>query len=278
MLSKHEPTPRGDQDAEFGVLLRMSREARGWTQEHLAELVGCTSSYISALENGRKKPSQRFVTKLDRAFGSGEQFLREWSTSGGRVLFEGFAEYLRHESKAVAMQLFEINIVPSLLQTPEYSRAFQEAPVRRGTATQQQADERIEKVLLRQQTLLRDPAPLVHAVIDEGALRRPIGGRYVMVEQLRHLEELASRPRYVVQVCPTSAGENRPFGHPITLLTMAGRVIVGYGETQRRGYLERDPDTLAEWVTEYDHLQVEALSRAASIEFIRDVRRGFEHG
>lgn len=211
-------------------------------------------------------------------FESGERFLREWSTSGRRVLFEGFDEYLRNEAKAIALRLFEINLVPSLLQTPEYSRVFQEAAVLRGIATQQQADERIEKVLLRQQALARDPAPHVQVVMDEGALRRPIGGRDVMVAQLRYLEALAARPRFLVQVCPTAAGENRPFGHPITLLTMPNRAIVGYGETQRRGYLERDPETLAEWVSEYDHLQAEALRRAASVEFIRNVRKGFEHG
>ncbi|MFJ2810305.1 Scr1 family TA system antitoxin-like transcriptional regulator [Kitasatospora sp. NPDC087271] len=277
-MNKRELDPPTSPAAEFGVLLRTSREQRGWTQEHLAELIGCTSSYISALEHGRRKPSQQISTALDRVFGSGERFLREWSTSGRRVLFEGFDEYLRNEAKAIALRLFEINLVPSLLQTPEYSRVFQEAPVLRGIATQQQADERTEKVLLRQQSLARDPAPHVQVVIDEGALRRPIGGRDVMVAQLRHLEALAARPRFLVQVCPTAAGENRPFGHPITLLTMPNRSIVGYGETQRRGYLERDPETLAEWASEYDHLQAEALSRAASIEFIRNVRKGFEHG
>ncbi|MFE4972102.1 Scr1 family TA system antitoxin-like transcriptional regulator [Kitasatospora sp. NPDC056651] len=274
-MNKRDLDPHGGPDAEFGVLLRKSREARGWTQEHLAGLVGCSSAYISAIENGRKKPSRLLVTKLDRVFESGEKFLGEWT--GQRVLFEGFTEYLSYEAKAVAMRLFEINIVPSLLQTPEYSRAFQEAPVRRGMATQEQANERTEKVLLRQRALDREPAPLVHAVIDEGALRRPIGGRDIMVAQLRYLEELASRPRYLVQVCPASAGENRPFGYPITLLTMTNRAIVGYGETERRGFLERDPATLAAWTSEYDHLQAEALPRAPSIEFIRDVRRGFEH-
>ncbi|WP_371515212.1 Scr1 family TA system antitoxin-like transcriptional regulator [Kitasatospora sp. NBC_01300] len=277
-MNKRELGPPTSPAAEFGVLLRTSREQRGWTQEHLAELIGCTSSYISALEHGRRKPSQQISTALDRVFESGERFLREWSTSGRRVLFEGFDEYLRNEAKAIALRLFEINLVPSLLQTPEYSRVFQEAAVLRGIATQQQADERIEKVLLRQQALARDPAPHVQVVMDEGALRRPIGGRDVMVAQLRYLEALAARPRFLVQVCPTAAGENRPFGHPITLLTMPNRAIVGYGETQRRGYLERDPETLAEWVSEYDHLQAEALRRAASVEFIRNVRKGFEHG
>ncbi|MEU7096044.1 helix-turn-helix domain-containing protein [Kitasatospora aureofaciens] len=276
-MNKRELDPQTSPAAEFGAHLRTLREQRGWTQEELAERAGCTSSHISALENGRRQLTPRISTQLDRAFGTGDQLLREWGSVGHRSLFEGFDEYLRHEAKAVALRLFEINIIPSLLQTPEYSRAFQGAPVRRGIATQQQADERTEKVLLRQQALARDPAPHLHAVIDEGALRRPIGGRDVIVSQLRHLEALASHPRVLVQVCPIEAGENRPFGFPITLLTMPNRVIVGYSETQRRGYLERDPETLAEWGSEYDHLQAEALSRAASHQFIRGVRKGFEH-
>ncbi|MEU6232339.1 helix-turn-helix transcriptional regulator [Kitasatospora sp. NPDC047058] len=277
-MNKRELDPQASPAAEFGALLRTLREERGWTQEYLAELIGCTSSHISALENGRRKATRRIATELDRAFGPGEQFLAEWGKSGQRILFEGFEEYLRDESKAVAMRLFEINIIPSLLQTPAYVRAYQGALVGRGVSTQQQADERTELLLHRQQVLSRDPAPLIHAVIDEGALRRSIGSCDVMVEQLKHLEVLAARPRVLLQVSPFSLGELRPFAHPITLLTTPHRAMVGYGETQKRGFLERDPETLAEWASEYDHLQVEALSRVASIEFIREVRKGFDHG
>ncbi|MFF8768674.1 Scr1 family TA system antitoxin-like transcriptional regulator [Kitasatospora sp. NPDC015120] len=277
-MNKRELDPQGSPAAEFGALVRRSREQRGWTQEHLAGLVGCTSSHISALENGRRKATRRIATQLDRAFGVEKRFLAEWSRSGRRILFEGFEEYLLDESKAVAMRLFEINIVPSLLQTPAYIRAYQGALVGRGVATQQQADERTELLLHRQRILACDPAPHIHVVIDEGALRRSIGSREVMAEQLRHLEALAARPRVLVQISPFSLGEVRPFAHPVTLLTMQNRSMVGYGETQKRGFLERDPETLAEWASEYDHLQVEALSRAASIEFIREVRRGFDHG
>ncbi|MFB7476374.1 Scr1 family TA system antitoxin-like transcriptional regulator [Kitasatospora sp. NPDC056184] len=278
-MNKRDLDPESSLTAKFGVLLRTSREQRGWTQEYLASLVGCTSSHISALEIGRRKPSRQIATALDKAFGSGEQFLRELTASfGNHALFEGFEEYVHSESKAVSLRLFEINIVPSLFQTSAYVGAYQAAPVLRGVATQQQADERTELLFRRQQVLAQDPAPLVQVVVDEGALRRPIGGRNVMAAQLRYLETLASRPRILIQVSPFSAAENRPFAHPISLLTMPNRAIVGYGETERRGFLERDPVTLAEWSSEYDHLQAEALSRAASQEFIRDVRRGFEHG
>ncbi|MFG2846635.1 helix-turn-helix domain-containing protein [Kitasatospora sp. NPDC048296] len=277
-MNRKELDPDASPAAKFGAELRALREARGWTQERLAELTGYSAVHVSAVETGRKPPTHPFSRRLDIAFETPERFEREWRKSGQRFLFEGFAEYLRSEADAVALRLFEINVIPSLFQTPAYARTYQEARVRRGWATQHQAEERLSLLLHRQQRLDQHPAPRVHAVIDEGCLRRAVGGRDVMVEQLLHLEELSAQPQMVVQISPFSLGEDRPLAHPITLLTMPNRTIVGYGETQRRGFLERELDVLAEWAGEYDQLQVEALSRAASREFIRQVRRGFEHG
>ncbi|MET8630948.1 helix-turn-helix transcriptional regulator [Kitasatospora sp. NPDC004669] len=277
-MNRKELDPESSPAAKFGAQVRELREARGWTQEHLAELTGYSAVHVSAVETGRKPPTERFSRRLDVAFGTPEQFEREWRNAGRRVLFEGFGDYLRSEADAVAPRLFEINIIPSLFQTPTYARAYQEARVRRGRATQPQAEERLTMLLHRQQHLNRQPGPRVHAVIDEGCLRRVIGGPDVMVEQLQHLEKLAVQPQFIIQVSPFSLGEDRPFAHPITLLTMPNRASVGYGEIQGRGFLQRDPDPLAEWAGEYDQLQVEALSRAASREFIRQVRRSFEHG
>ncbi|MFJ9842357.1 Scr1 family TA system antitoxin-like transcriptional regulator [Kitasatospora sp. NPDC101155] len=278
IMNRKELDPDASPAAKFGAELRELREARGWTQEHLAALIGYSAVHVSAVETGRKPPTLPFSRRLDVAFEAPERFERGWRKLGQRVLFEGFGEYLRSEADAVALRLFEINIIPSLFQTPAYARAYQEARVRRGWATQQQAEDRLSLLLHRQQRLSQHPAPRVHAVIDEGCLRRAIGGRDVMVEQLVHLEELSAQPQTVVQISPFSLGEDRPFGLPITLLTLPNRTIVGYGETQRRGFLEREPDTLAEWAGEYDQLQVEALSRSESREFIRQVRRGFEDG
>ncbi|WP_033220832.1 helix-turn-helix domain-containing protein [Kitasatospora phosalacinea] len=277
-MNKKELDPEASPSDGIGALLRTSREQREWTQEHLASLVGCTSSYISAVEHGRRKPSQRVATALDWAFGSGEQFLKGRTTTGQQALFEGFPELVRNESKATTIRVYEVSVIPSLLRTHDYERAYQAGPVLRGIATQEQADERSEALFRRQRDLDRTPAPFYQAVIDEGALRRPVGGRDVMAAQLLHLEAMASRPRFRIQVAPFSAPEARSFTLPVVLLTMPNRSVIGYSETQRRGYLERDLETLEEWISEYDYLQGEALSRAASIEFIREVRRGFEHG
>ncbi|MFE6055484.1 Scr1 family TA system antitoxin-like transcriptional regulator [Kitasatospora sp. NPDC056446] len=277
-MNRKELDPDSSPAAKFGAQVRELREARGWTQEHLASLTGYSAVHVSAIETGRKPPTERFARRVDVAFETPEQFEREWRDAGRRVLFEGFTDYLRSEADAVALRLFEINIIPSLFQTPAYARAYQEARVRRGRATQQQAEERLALLLHRQQRLDRQPPPRVHAVIDEGCLHRTIGGPDVMVEQLLHLEELTEHPQFVIQVSPFSLGEDRPFAHPITLLTMPNRASIGYGEIQGRGFLQRDPNPLSEWAGEYDQLQVEALSRAASREFIRRVRRGFENG
>ncbi|MEV0191493.1 helix-turn-helix transcriptional regulator [Kitasatospora purpeofusca] len=276
-MNRKELDPESSPAARFGAQIRELRERRGWTQDHLATLTGYSAVHVSAVETGRKPPTERFARRLDLAFETPERFEREWRSAGRRVLFEGFGDYLRSEADAVALRLFEINIVPSLLQTPAYARAYQEARVRRGRATQQQAEERLTMLFHRQQRIHQHPAPRVHAVIDEGCLHRTIGGRDVLVEQLLHLEELTVHPQFVIQVSPFSLGEDRPFAHPITLLTMPNRAHLGYGEIQGRGFLQRDPEPLSEWAGEYDQLQVEALSRAASREFIRRVRRSFEH-
>ncbi len=60
--------------------------------------------------------------------------------------------------------------------------------------------------MYRQQLLTGDDAPRLHAILDEAVIRRMIGGRDVMHEQLLHLSEAASRPNVVVQVIPFAAG------------------------------------------------------------------------
>ncbi|MFF2660647.1 helix-turn-helix domain-containing protein [Kitasatospora sp. NPDC058032] len=274
-MNRKELDPDASPAAAFGAAVRALREERGWTQQGLGERTGFSAVHVSAVETGRKPPTERFARRLDVAFDTGERFERLWRRLTQNVLFEGFAEYLRSEVNAVTVRLFEINIVPGVLQTPAYARAYQGALVRRGVSTQQQADERTSLLLRRQE---RVAGARIHAVIDEGCLRRAVGSSQIMAEQLEHLESLAARPRITIQVTPFSLGEERPFAHPITLLTMSNSVMVGYGETQRRGFLERDPHVMAEWAAEYDQLQVEALPRAASIAFIREIRKGFEHG
>ena len=98
-----------------------------------------------------------------------------------------------------------------------------------------------------------------------------------MVGQLQHLEDLAQRPNLILQISPYELGEGRPLSHPVALLTLPNRTMLGYTETLQRGYLERDAEAVAAWAGDYDRLQVEALPQAASLALIRAVRKEFEN-
>lgn len=45
------------------------RKSRGWSGEHLAELIGSSKSYLSEIENGKKFPSGRLLKALSRELG-----------------------------------------------------------------------------------------------------------------------------------------------------------------------------------------------------------------
>jgi len=51
----------------FGQELRKLRKEAIYTQDQLAKLAGISASYISQLETGEKKPTDRVITKLSGA-------------------------------------------------------------------------------------------------------------------------------------------------------------------------------------------------------------------
>lgn len=53
---------------EFGATVRRLREARGWSQEQLAEYAGLNRSYVGEVERGSAIASIVTVDKLARAF------------------------------------------------------------------------------------------------------------------------------------------------------------------------------------------------------------------
>ncbi|MFE2721163.1 helix-turn-helix transcriptional regulator [Kitasatospora sp. NPDC059327] len=275
-MNKKHLDPASSPWAPFGVQLRRSRETKGLTQAQLARRCECNPSYVSYIELAHRPPSQKFAFLADRVLETGGTLSLMWWQHRHTALLEGFPEYANYESRAEEIRLFEINVIPGLLQTKAYASAWEQGNVRRGSATQEQAKERVEFLLTRQQLLGLNPPPLIHAVLDESCLRRPIGGRDVMVEQLLHLESLARQPQVLLQVAPYALGEDRPFTRVVTMLTMPGRKMLAYTETEQRGYLDRNIESVAALAKDYDRLLIEALNRSESVAVIRAVRRDFE--
>ncbi|GAA2982493.1 helix-turn-helix transcriptional regulator [Kitasatospora sp. NPDC057738] len=276
MVNIKEIDPSSSPWAPFGIQLRNSRKAKGLKQHQLARKCGVSASYVSFVELAHRPPSEKFATKADEVLETGGTLMLMWWQHKHTALVPGFPEYANHENGAEQIRMFEINIVPGLLQTRNYAAAFEAGKVRQGTATPEEAEERVAFRLTRQQCLDRTPAPLLHAVMDESCLRRTVGGRGVMIEQLLHLEQLAELPNMVLQVAPFTLGENQPFLRMVHLLTMPGRKLLGYSENEQRGYLDREVETVASLAKSYDRLAVEALNRSDSLAMIRSARRDLE--
>ncbi|MEV8394937.1 MULTISPECIES: helix-turn-helix domain-containing protein [unclassified Streptomyces] len=274
MVNRKELDPEKSPGARFGQRLRELRDERGWTQDELAERMGCSGTHISAVETGRRPPTPRFAASADRVFGTGDKFERQGRAVRSTAILEGFPEFVAHEVRAAEIRLFELGIIPGLLQTPEYAAAITTGAMRRGAITEQQAEERLALLATRQASLERTPPPLVYAVLDESCIRRPVGGPGVMAAQLDRLVEFAELPNTVLQVAPYGLGERRAFDLPIRLVTLEDRALIVYAESAAQGYLVRDSRVVLPLATAYHQLQAETPSQAESVAMINEVRKG----
>ncbi|MFD3797175.1 Scr1 family TA system antitoxin-like transcriptional regulator [Streptomyces californicus] len=263
-----------DPDRDFGVQLRLARDARGWTQDELASRMGCSGTHISAVETGRRSPTPRFARSADRALGTGDKFSRMVQEMKEPALLEGFPEFVRQEIRAAEIRLFELGIIPGLLQTAEYAEAICRGAVRRGAITEQQAEERLALLVQRQASLARTPPPMVYAVLDESCIRRSVGGAAVRRGQWDKLLAFAESPSTVLQIAPFDLGERRAFDLPVTLLTLPDRTQLAYSESAQQGRLERDTHFVHLFMTAYHQMQAEAAPQADSVATISKLRKG----
>ncbi|MEV5983790.1 helix-turn-helix transcriptional regulator [Streptomyces sp. NPDC052051] len=276
-MNRKELNPDASPQAAYGARLRSLREARGWTQDDLADRTDYSSVHISAVETGRKPPTLRFSRSADRAFGltgSADTFEREYREIKTGNLLEGFPEYVKYEGRAAEIRLFQIGIIPGLLQTPEYARVLADSAARRGAITPEQADERVAFLAERQAALERPRLPMMLVVMDESCIHRPVGGLRVMTAQLDRLAQFAELPNTVLQIAPYGIGERRTFDFPMNLLTMSDLTVIAYAESQLRGHVERETAAVLPLLSAYHQLQAEALPQAASVAMINEARKG----
>ncbi|MFY1614913.1 helix-turn-helix domain-containing protein [Micromonospora sp. WMMD736] len=213
----------------LGAQLRRLRESSGVTREGAGWEIRSSESKISRMELGRVGFKERDVSDLLTLYGVSDEGEREallklardanspgWWHRYGDVLPSWFQSYLGLEAAAALIRSYEVQFVPGLLQTREYARAV--VLLGHGGAGVAEIDRRVDLRMQRQQLLHRDKPPLLWAVVDEAALRRPIGGPEVMRGQLTALIEATKSPTVRLQVIPFAAGGHAAAGGAFTIL------------------------------------------------------------
>jgi transcriptional regulator with XRE-family HTH domain len=257
----------------FGAEVRRARETAGLTLAELGARVPCDASTVSRIESGLLSPAERFAEACDEAFPQmGGWFGRFYRAS---LKWDGqyprwFEDWVDAEGRAAVIRWWEPLLVPGLLQTPEYARALF-----RAWRTDDDADkvEQLVAARMDRQRIFDGPnPPAFWAVIDEGVLRRRIGGAKVMHDQLVHLADTGERATIKIHVIPAEAGAHMGLLGAFAIAGLAGDAPgIVYFESPDEGQTTRDPGTVAKVSLIFETLRSEALPRGASRDLILKV-------
>jgi len=215
-----------------GAQLRRLRTELGLSREEAGETIRASEWKIHRLENGQVGFKERDIIDLLRLYEVTDPddvaafllLIREANTPGwwqhyGDVLPRWFRTYVDLESAATLIRTYEGQFIPGLLQTDDYMRA-----VIGGAQLEESSEEMGRRVRLRmaRQTLLtREHPPRLWAVVDEAALRRPVGGPEVMRGQLERLIDASKLPNITLQVLPFAVGAHSGMPGAFSILRFA---------------------------------------------------------
>jgi hypothetical protein len=172
------------------------------------------------------------------------------------------------EAAASLIRTYEVQFVPGLLQTEEYARAV--ILLGHGGSSAEEIERRVGLRMARQAALSRPGGPRLWVVIDEAALRRPIGGVGVLRGQLEYLVAAARLPNVTVQVIPFGFGGHAAAGGAFTLLRFADEALpdVVYIEQLTSAlYLDKRED-VDSYLEAIERLCVEADTPDGSVKIV----------
>jgi len=268
----------------LGSQLRRLRESRGIGREEAGYHIRASESKMSRLELGRVRFKKRDVEDLLTLYGvTGEEDRAQvlalvhaaneqgWWQPYSDVLPSWFQPYIGLEESASLIRTYEIQFIPGLLQTEEYARAVilgGNRGIRR-----ELVDGRVEVRMNRQRLLTRPNAPRLWAVVDEAALRRPIGGVKVAKAQIQRLVEFAERPELTLQVMPFTAGSHAADGGAFSILRFPDADMTDVIYLERlsgAAYLDK-PEEVDRYTIAMNQLCVDSCTPDRTIEVLRRI-------
>ncbi|GAA3099515.1 helix-turn-helix transcriptional regulator [Streptomyces rectiviolaceus] len=280
-MTQPRPTVRRRRLASLLVELR---EAADKSMEEAADRIGCHKTKISRIENARLGISLGELRDLLTFYGIDDASYveelanlarrggeRGWTRHLGATL-PSYADHIDYEQTSNYIRSFQPLLVSGLLQTPDYARTLYRANPE--TFSRKQVDKYVDTRMQRQEVLETDDAPRLVVIEGEAALRNEVGGPKVMAPQLDRLLESAEHPNIEIQVLPFNGGAHVGligafvmFGFP----TPAFSDVVCVEHITGTLHMET-PDEIRSYTLAFDSLRSLALSPAASLDLIRQVR------
>jgi transcriptional regulator with XRE-family HTH domain len=268
----------------LGGQLRRLREAKRITLEDAGYVIRASGSKMSRLETGRVGFKSRDIADLLTLYGVTDEQQREtlqelarrasamgWWHNYADIMPPWLEPYVGLEEAASSIRCYAMQCVPSLLQTADYARAIAVLAHPGGSADE--IERRVSLLMARQAVLTRATPAHLWLVLDEAALRRPVGPREVMRGQLSQLIDMAGRPNVTLQVIPLTTGENAAAGGPFTILRFREPDLpdVVYLEQLTSALYLDKRETVDHYLAVLERLCVEALPTSSSVKMISEL-------
>ena len=241
----------------------------------------CSAAKVSRLETGARKPSLRDVRDLCAIYGVSEseasdlmKLAKEAREQAWWTRYEdlNLTPYIGLEQDASAITAYSMYYLHGLVQTEAYAEAIisgiaptMDPAVRR---------ERVEARLRRQERLNGERPPSYRLLLDEGVLRRPVGGAAVMGAQIDHVLRLIAEERVTVQVIPFSVGAYAVFDISFTLFEFSKPMLspVVYVESLTASQYHERPADITQYRDAIDRIRDSALSPLDSRKWLERAR------
>ncbi|MDH2428742.1 helix-turn-helix transcriptional regulator [Sphaerisporangium sp. TRM90804] len=269
-----EPDPSISPRIQFGTELRKFRLLSGFTQRKLGAAIHLSVSQLSMIENGHRSPSIELARQVDETLGLGTALtgLLDRLNRAAAQLPQWFRPWLDFEREAETLYIWELSMVPGLLQTEGYARALiSNEP---GVSVEQ-IEERIAARLDRQTILQRSRPPVLSVVLDESVLHRPVGGPHVMLAQMDHLLSMGDNSCISLHVLPYEAYSTVGLLGGFVVADMPGGApAVAYIDSQStEDRVSGGREEVRGLAFRHGVIRGDALSRRASLDMIKETRR-----
>ncbi|MFG3294558.1 helix-turn-helix domain-containing protein [Streptomyces sp. NPDC048179] len=272
-----EPGWEVDPDDDWGVAviatvgrqLKLRREAVGMRAADFGVAVGYGEDMVYKVEGGKRIPRQEYLNRADEILGAGGLISATWEDVKRVRYPKKVRELAKLEGQAVEIGVYECNSVNGLLQTPEHARAVISAA--QPPYSPDDVERMVTARLARQSVFERDPAPSIHFVLEEAALRRPIGGTMVWRGQLDHLLEVGRLHNVMLQVMPLNSAVHSGLDGTIELLKFPDGTAVGRSYGAFSGRPTSDPKQLRILELRYGTIRAQALSPGESLALIEQL-------
>ncbi|MFI5676710.1 helix-turn-helix domain-containing protein [Streptomyces cellulosae] len=252
-----------------GRQIKVWRETAGMRQAELGDAIGYGAEMVSSVERGRRIPKPDFLDRSDEVLGAGGK-LSAMKEDVERARYpKKVRDLAKLEDEAVELGAYANHNMHGLLQTPEYARALYVR--RRPSFTEDEIDRHVAARVARQCIFERVPAPLLTFVLEEVTLRRPIGGRMLLRQQLEHLLEISKLRHVEIQVMPTDREDHAGMAGPMRLLKLRDGKTLGHTEGQLYSRVISDPKEVQILEMRYGMIRAQALSPRESSAFIEKV-------